>query len=148
MENWLGQTFSVDYVAPYERQLIDFIQERGAVLLYHNCGYAGRLLHIYPSLGMKAYESLTPPPYGDTRLAEAFARFDPAKTTLLGNIDQIDLLRYRTPAEIEAAVKETLQTAKAWGGNFILATTDYFNENTPHDNIHALAEAGRKYGGS
>ena len=144
----VGADFFSHYVAPYERQLIDFIQERGAVLLYHNCGYAGRLLPIYPSLGMKAYESLTPPPYGDTRLAEAFARFDPTKTTLLGNIDQIHLLRYRTPAEIEAAVKETLQTAKGWGGSFILATTDYFNEDTPHENIHALAEAGRKYGGS
>ena len=144
----VGLDFFTHYVAPYERQLIDFVQKRGAVLLYHNCGYARRLLKTYSSLGMKAYESLTPPPYGDTPLAEALARFDPAKTTLLGNIDQIDLLRHGTPADIESAVKQTLLTAKSRGGNFILATTDYFNENTPYKNIHALAQAGRKYGGS
>ncbi len=142
----VGPDFFAQSVAPYERQLIDFAQKKGTALLYHNCGYSGRLLSIYPTLGMKAYESLTPPPYGDTRLADAFSVFDPATTTLLGNIDQIDLLRRSQPGEIEDAVRQTLESAKKWGGNFILATTDYFNENTPHENIQAFAEAGRKYG--
>jgi hypothetical protein len=31
-------------------------------------------------------------------------------------------------------------------GNFILATTDYFSEGTPEENIHAFAQAGLKYG--
>jgi hypothetical protein len=144
----VGPDFFDRYVAPYERRLINFIQQHGTIVLYHNCGYARRLLPIYPSLGMKAYESLTPPPYGDTPLAEALVRFHPTKTTLLGNIDQIDLLRKGRAQDIETAVKETLDTVKPWGGSFILATTDYFNENTPHDNIHALAEAGHKFGGS
>lgn len=142
----VGPDFFAEHVAPYERLLIDFVQQRGKVLLYHNCGYSGRLLGIYPSMKMKAYESLTPPPYGDTRLAAALTAFDPKATTLLGNIDQIDLLRRSGPKEIEAAVKGTLTAAKEWSGNFILATTDYFNEDTPHENIEAFAEAGRKYG--
>jgi uroporphyrinogen decarboxylase len=140
----VGREFFAQHIAPYERQLIEFIQERGKVLLYHNCGYARRLLTIYPSLGMKAYESLTPPPFGDTPIAEAFSRFDPAKTTLLGNIDQIDLLRKGSRAEIKGAVEGTLRAAQAWKGSFILATTDYFNEDTPHDNIHAFADAARE----
>ena len=37
----------------------------------HNCGYARNLLPVYPSLGLLAYESLTPAPYGDTILEEA-----------------------------------------------------------------------------
>ncbi len=142
----VGPDFFDRFVAPYERQLIDFIQRQGKVLLYHNCGYSGRLLSIYPNLRMKAYESLTPPPYGDTQLAEAFNAFDPTQTTLLGNIDQIHLLRRGRAEDIEAAVRETLRGAKEWSGNFILATTDYFNEDTPHENIQAFAEAGRKYG--
>lgn len=140
----VGPEFFAHHIAPYERRLIDYIQQRGKVLLYHNCGYARHLLPIYPDLGMKAYESLTPPPYGDTQLAEAFSHFDPAQTTLLGNIDQIELLRNGSPAEIKDAVVGTLRAAQFWKGNFILATTDYFNENTPHDNIHAFAEAARE----
>jgi len=143
----VGPEFFAQHVAPYECQLINFIQQRGKVLLYHNCGYARPLLPIYPRLGMKAYESLTPPPFGDTPIAEAFSHFDPAKTTLLGNIDQIDLLRNGSQAKIKGAVKETLRAAQAWKGNFILATTDYFNENTPYDNIHAFSEAAREGGG-
>ena len=132
------------HIWPYEREFIDFIQSQGVVVLYHNCGYARNLIPVYPSLGLGAYESLTPPPYGDTILDEAVRAFGHV-TTLSGNIDQITLLREGTPEEIEATVKQTLDTVRG-RCHFILATTDYFNENTPHDSIHRLADAGRKYG--
>jgi uroporphyrinogen-III decarboxylase len=132
------------HIAPYERDLIEFIQNQGVAVLYHNCGYARNLLPLYPGLGTRAYESLTPPPYGDTPLDEAVAVLG-ATTALSGNIDQIGLLRYGTPEDIEHQVQNTLDTVRG-RCHFILATTDYFNENTPHDNIHALAEAGVKFG--
>ena len=133
-----------EYIWPYEKRLIAFIESQGVKVLYHNCGYARNLLPLYPSLEMSAYESMTPPPYGDTILTEAVKVFGNG-TTLLGNIDQIDLLRYGAADEIEARVKDVLDTTRG-SSHFILATTDYFNDNTPHDNIHALAEAGRRYG--
>ncbi len=142
----VGPDFFDRYIAAYERRLVDFIQSRGVIALYHNCGYSGRLLELYPGLGFKAYESLTPPPYGDTVLERALGVFKPGTITLLGNIDQVDLLRYGTRQQIEDAVRQTLQAARDWGGHFILATTDYFNENTPQDNIHLLTKFGRKYG--
>lgn len=140
----VGPDFYQKYIWPYEKELIDFIQSQGAAALYHNCGYARKLLPRYPSLGLRAYESLTPKPHGDTVLAEAAALFG-GRTTLIGNIDQIDLLRTGAPEQIEAEVRQTLETVRG-RTPFILATTDYFNDNTPHDNIHALAEAGRKHG--
>jgi uroporphyrinogen-III decarboxylase len=78
-------------------------------------------------------------------LAEAVKIFGRG-TTLVGNLDQIDLLRHGTPAEIDAAVKQVIDTVRD-RCHFILGTTDYFNENTPRQNIHALAQAGRRYGG-
>jgi uroporphyrinogen decarboxylase len=140
----VGPDFFRTFIWPYEKRLIDFVQSQGVAVLYHNCGYARRLMPLYPSLGMHAYESLTPPPYGDTALAEAIEIFG-RNTTLSGNIDQLDLLRKGTIEEIRAAVRETLDTARG-KCHFILATTDYFNESTPHDHIHALAEAGLRYG--
>jgi uroporphyrinogen decarboxylase len=136
--------FFREHIWPYEKSLIDFVQSRGAVLLYHNCGYARRLIPVYPSLGMKAYESLTPPPYGDTVLDEAVAAFG-RETTLLGGIDQLDLLRKGSPADIDREVRKVLQAVKG-RCHFILGTTDYFNENTPADRIRAFADAGRKHG--
>lgn len=140
----VGPDFFRQFIWPYEKRLIDFVQSQGVAVLYHNCGYARRLIPLYPSLGMRAYESLTPPPYGDTILEDAIETFG-QNATLSGNIDQLDLLRKGTIEEIHAAVKRTLDTARG-RCSFILATTDYFNENTPHDHIHALAEAGLRYG--
>jgi uroporphyrinogen-III decarboxylase len=129
---------------PYEKRLIDFVQQQGVAVLYHNCGYARNLLPLLSGLEMRAYESLTPPPYGDTILTDAIEAFGP-RTTLSGNIDQLDLLRKGTHEEIESTVRQVLDQVRG-RCHFVLATTDYFNENTPHEKIHVLADAGRKYG--
>jgi uroporphyrinogen-III decarboxylase len=143
-----GKMVSPDFyrthIWPYEKRFIDSIQEQGIPVLYHNCGYASRLLPLYPGLGLRAYESLTPPPYGDTVLEEAVQVFGKA-TTLLGGIDQLDLLRKGTIPEIESATRKVLDTVRG-RCSFILGTTDYFNENTPREKILALSEAGRRYG--
>lgn len=136
--------FFRQHIWPFEQKMIAFIQDQGVPVVYHNCGYARQLLSLYPGLGMVAYESLTPAPHGDTVLAEAVETFGMG-TALLGNIDQIDLLRTGTPEEIAAAVQQTLDVVRG-RSRFILATTDYFNDGTPHDNIHALADAGRRFG--
>jgi uroporphyrinogen-III decarboxylase len=140
----ISPRFFREHIWPYEKRFIEFIQSQGVAVLYHNCGYARNLIPMYPGLGMRCYESLTPPPYGDTILDEAVGVFG-FETTLSGNIDQLDVLRQGTPEEIESVVAETLDTVRD-RCHFILATTDYFNENTPHDKIHVLADAGRKHG--
>lgn len=140
----VGPDFFRKHIWPYEKQLIEFIQSQGVGVLYHNCGYARKLLPLYPGLGMRAYESMTPAPHGDTILSEAVEIFG-KNVTLLGNIDQIDLLRSGSPAEIRETVRDVLDTVRG-RCHFILATTDYFNDSTPHENIHALADAGREFG--
>ncbi len=140
----VGPEFFERFILPYERRLIEFIQSYDVPVLYHNCGRARKLLPLYPTLGIRAYESLTPPPYGDTILEEALEIFG-KRVTLSGNIDQIDLLRRGSADAIRAQVRQVLDTVRG-RAHFILATTDYFNENTPYDNIRILAEAGREYG--
>jgi hypothetical protein len=140
----ISRDYFRSYILPYEQDLIRFIQGQGVAVLYHNCGYARNLIPLYPELGVKAYESLTPPPYGDTVLEEAVAAFGTG-TTLLGGIDQLDLLRKGSAEEIESAVRRVLDTVRG-RCSFILGTTDYFNESTPADKIRLLAEVGRKHG--
>ncbi len=140
----ISPAFYEEHILPYERDLVAFIQEQGVIVLHHKCGDAKNLLPLYPRVGMKAHESLTPPPYGDTILSEAVNIFGDS-TTLLGNIDQVDLLRYGSPEELVASVRETLDVVRG-RCPFILGTTDYFNENTPHAMVHVLADAGRRHG--
>jgi hypothetical protein len=140
----VGPDFFRAFIWPYEKELIEFIQAQGVAVLYHNCGCARSLLPLYPGLGLRSYESLTPAPYGDTVLEEAVRAFG-RRTTLLGGIDQLDLLRTGSPRDIEATVKRVLDTVRG-RCHFILGTTDYFNENTPEANIRLLADAGHRHG--
>ncbi|MCP4197696.1 MAG: hypothetical protein GY762_11160 [Proteobacteria bacterium] len=140
----ISPEFFQKYIRPYEQQFIEFIQSQGVIVLYHNCGYARNLLPIYPGIGMKAYESMTPPRHGDTILEEAVRTFG-HDVSLSGNIDQISLLREGSVEDVRAAVRQTIETVRG-RCHFVLETTDYFNENTPKDNIYALAEAGHQYG--
>jgi hypothetical protein len=99
---------------------------------------------LYAELGMRAYESLTPQPYGNTELTDAVEAFG-GKTTLAGGVDQLDLLRRGSVAEIDSKVKDICRIVRN-RCHFILGTTDYFNEATPQASIRALAAAGRRYG--
>jgi uroporphyrinogen-III decarboxylase len=140
----IGVEFFQKYVFPYEKHLIDFIKSKGVYVQYHNCGYGMRLFPAYKDLGMNVYESMTPPPFGDTDF-ELAIEVMPKLITLSGNIDQIEFLKTATPMQVRQKVKEILEKAKK-RGNFILSTTDYFGEGTPHENIFAFAQAGKEYG--
>ena len=140
----LGPKFFIENVFEYEKELISQIQSKGVRVIYHNCGNATSLFDVYPKLGMSAYESLTSFPYGDTDLKQAKRKLS-QYMTLMGNIDQIDFLRKASPEQVQQRVREVMEIAKP-GGNFILSTSDYFNENTPHENIFTLLEAGREFG--
>ena len=50
-----------------------------------------------------------------------------------------------TPQQVREKVAELLEKVKP-RGNWILSTTDFFFDGTPHENIEALAEAGRDFG--
>jgi uroporphyrinogen-III decarboxylase len=140
----IGADFYSEKIWPQERDLISFIQDQGVAVLFHNCGYAKNLIPLYSTLGLRAYESLTPPPYGDTVLAAAVESFG-RNTTLVGGIDQLDLLRKGSANDIDATIKKIMDTVRG-NCHFILGTTDYFNENTPQEKIQALAYSGWRHG--
>ncbi|MCL1854678.1 MAG: hypothetical protein FWF86_03000 [Clostridia bacterium] len=140
----VGPAYFQSHILPYERDFAHGVKSLGVYYLYHNCGDSRKLLPLYPDIGMDMYESLTPPPYGDADLDEAFTAFS-GPVTLSGNFDQIHALRHWSGAEIEEGVRTVMAKAKE-RGRFIFATTDYFNEKTPHDKIKIFAEAARKYG--
>lgn len=131
-------------VMPYEKRVIDKIHKAGAKIIYHNCGDAKLLLPLYSKMGIDMYESLTAPPYGDTDLSYALETVR-LPTALSGGIDQIEFLKTASPGQVRERVKQVLETVKPRGG-FILAASDYLGEETPEENIMALAQAGREYG--
>ena len=134
----VGPEYFRRYVLEYEVRLMSALHACGGRAIYHNCGRAALLLPILREIGMDVYESLTPPPFGDTDLAEAIRIMQ--GVGLMGGIDQIEFLRKATPIMVRRRVAEMARLATEHG-RFILGTSDYINENTPPENLRAMCAA-------
>jgi hypothetical protein len=140
----VGPRFFEKYVLEYEQRVIAAIHQAGALVNYHNCGDAAKIMHLYNRLGIDSLGYLTPPPYGDVDLDQALKVLVP-EMALRGNIDQVDFMVRAKPNEVRERVRELLHKVKP-RGNWILSNTDFFFDGTPYENIHAFAQAGLDYG--
>ena len=131
----VGPAYFRDYVLDYEARLMSALHEMGGRGIYHNCGRAALLLPLLRGIGMDIYESLTPAPFGDTKLEQALEVMD--GVPLMGGVDQIEFLRKATPGEVRERVRQMVRTV-ATHRRFILGTSDYINEYTPVENLRAL----------
>jgi uroporphyrinogen decarboxylase len=133
------------YIAPYDQAYVRAIEQAGLPVLFHNCGYSMPFLESYAGLGCRALESLTPPPNADGDLAEAKRRVGD-RLVLVGNIDQINLLRTGTADEIERTVCDTVEAGMP-GGGFVLSTADHLYDETPIKNVELAVRAAQRCGG-
>ena len=140
----VGPRFFQQYVLEYENRLCNAIHDAGALVIYHNCGDAATIMHLYNELDIDCWGYLTPPPFGDVDLDHALRVIRP-DIALRGNIDQVEFMRQATPQQVRERVRDLLLKVKT-RGNWILSTTDFFFDGTPYENIRAFAEAGLEYG--
>ena len=140
----VGPSFFRDHVMGYEDRIIGALHEAGVPLIYHNCGTAAKVMHLYNEMDIDCLGYLAEPPFGDVDLDEALRVLRPGMA-LRGNIDQVDFMVTATPAQVRERVREVLEKAMP-RGNLILSTTDFFFDGTPYANIEAFAAAGRDFG--
>jgi uroporphyrinogen decarboxylase-like protein len=140
----VGPQFFKDHVLDYENRIIKRIREEGGYVVYHNCGDAQKIMHLYNDMDMHVWGYVTTQPFGDVNLDDALKTIRP-DMALRGNIDQVEFLRKATPAEVDERVKELIDKVK-YRGNWILCTSDFPFDGQPYENLHAFTEAGLKYG--
>ncbi|MCL5070802.1 MAG: hypothetical protein M1308_07890 [Actinobacteria bacterium] len=140
----VGPRFFEQYVLDYENRFAKPIHDAGAFVVYHNCGDAQTIMHLYNKLLINVWGYVTGPPFGDVILDDVLKIIRP-DMALRGNIDQVEFLRKATPAEIKERVRELLEKVKP-RGNWILSTSDFFFDGTSYENIKAFTEAGFEYG--
>lgn len=139
-----GPHFAKTYVMEYEQRLVRAIRTMGVPVIFHNCGDAAKVMHLYNDLDINYWGYLTPPPMADVDLDEALRVMRP-DMALRGNVDQVEFMREATSQEVRERVRDLLFKVKP-RGNWILSTTDFFFDGTPYENIRAFAEAGREFG--
>lgn len=139
-----GPDFFRRFVQPYEQRVIDAIHAAGKFSVYHNCGCARRLYANYRELGMTVWETVSEPPRGDNRMADA-KRALGDRICLLGNLEHVDFLKHATPGQVDAATREIVRAGKP-GGRFIFSTSDYLEYHTPRENVVAMIAAAKDEG--
>jgi len=132
------------YVLPFEKKYIGNVKRLGVMTLYHNCGEIMALAESYKKLETDIVEPFAPPPLGDGNLVEA-KRISDGRYTIVGNVDQVNVLKKGTLEDVRRVTKETVEVGKQ-GGRFILQTADYLEYGTPVDHVKAFVETGLKYG--
>jgi uroporphyrinogen decarboxylase len=140
----VGPAFFREHVMAYENRIISALHAGGVPLIYHNCGTAARVMHLYNEMDIDCLGYLAEPPFGDVDLDEALRVLRPTMA-LRGNIDQVDFMVNATPEQVRERVGEVVEKVKP-RGNLILSTTDFFFDGTPYANIEAFAAAGRDHG--
>lgn len=134
--------FYSEHVFPYEKSYVDALASVGGLVLFHNCGQCFSLLGVYGEmLDRHALESLSTPRTGgdivDLRLArDALGH----SVTMVGNFDQIFLLREGTPGEIREEVLKIRDQTQG-DDRFVFSTSDSIVPGTPGENIRALVDA-------
>lgn len=141
---FLGKKTFEEYVLPHEKKLISFIKNKDKKVIYHNCGEIMNLAESYIGLGADIIESFSPPPLlGDGDLLKA-KKLSKGKYTIIGNIDQVNVIKDGSPDIIRKKVKKSLEAGKP-GGRFILQPSDFLEYDTPLENVKAYIEAGKEF---
>ncbi len=130
------------FVAPYDKEVIEAAQGAGQRIVYHTCGGMMPLLERIAAMGPDAMETFTPPAMGgDVDLAAAKHRIG-SRVCMIGGFDQLHFFTRCTPEETRAEVRRCFAAAGG-GGGFILSPSDHFFKAEP-ELLAAFADEARK----
>lgn len=131
-----------EFVAPYDRQIVKAVQEKGIRVVYHTCGGMMPILENIADMGVDAMETFTPVDMGgDVDLAEAKRRIG-SRVCMIGGFDQFHFFTGCTEEDTRRKVRECFEAAGENGG-FILSPSDHFFDAEP-ELIRAFADQAKK----
>lgn len=133
-----------EFVAPYDKPIIDAAHEAGQRIVYHTCGGMMPILEMIADMGVDAMETFTPPGMGgDTDLSEAKRRIGD-RVCMIGGFDQFHYFQGGTPEETRTAVRRCFDDAGK-GGGYILSPSDHFFD-ADLNLVQAFADEARECG--
>jgi MtaA/CmuA family methyltransferase len=127
----VGPQIYREFVLPYEKRLIEGIQQSGGKVRLHICGNTSRILEEMGTLGAEMVDLDSKAPLSDAR-----EQMGPEQV-LAGNIDPVQILRNGTPESIAEALSECHHAA---GKNYIVGAGCEVPRDTPKENLIALCE--------
>ncbi|MBZ4677230.1 MAG: uroporphyrinogen-III decarboxylase [Anaerophaga sp.] len=133
-----------NYCRPAIEKFMDVPRKLGVKFYMHSCGGVRKLVPEFISLGADVLDPI------QTRAAgmapEGLKKDFGQMITFSGGLDEELLLRKGTPHRVKEGVKELLDVMSP-GGGFILGPSHKLKVETPVENVVAMYEAVKEYGG-
>ncbi|HJN16393.1 MAG TPA: uroporphyrinogen decarboxylase family protein, partial [Armatimonadota bacterium] len=143
---FLSRDMYLEYVQPYEAELIDRMREAAPEMpIYtHTCGAISDRLELLADSGVDGIECLDPPPLGDVELSDAVARVG-ERIFIKGNIDSVNTLLFKKPDDVRADVEEVCRAGMAADG-FVLSTACSIAPGVPQAHVRIVSDVAREIG--
>jgi uroporphyrinogen-III decarboxylase len=130
------------FVLPYEAEVVRCIRTEKVPVYTHTCGAIGDRLELMAATGIDGIDTLDPPPLGNVDLADAKKRVG-QRLFLKGNIDPVNTLLLKSPAEVFADALYRLEIGSR-GGGYILSSACSVSPRVPPENLIVLAQASKQ----
>lgn len=127
------------FIKPVLAEYVKYAHDGGAKFLIHSCGAIGEVFPDFVEIGIDGVESLKPKNNDLKMYREKYPEI-----TLLGTIDDSEMLKYESPEFIRNSVKKDIETLGKKGG-FIPGPTNFLLDQPP-ENIVALYKAIQEFG--
>ena len=141
----LGEPMFRRFLLPHLKRLVDLGHGYGLRVMMHCCGGFAELIPAMIEIGLDGLHALQPCCAGmdPRRLKAEFGD----KILLNGAIDSHHVLIRGKPALVREKTRETLDIMKPGGGYVAGASHDTILEETPLENVLAMFDAIREFGG-
>jgi uroporphyrinogen-III decarboxylase len=127
------------YIKPKLADYVKLAHDGGAKFVLHSCGNLGQIFSDFVEIGIDGVESLKPKSNDLQMYREKYPEI-----TLIGTIDDSEMLIYESPEYIRNSVKESINTLGKKGG-YIPGPTNFLLDHPP-ENIFSLYKAIQDFG--
>jgi len=141
----LGEAMFRRFILPHLRRLVDLGHDYGLKVMLHCCGGFAELIPAMIEIGIDGLHAIQPCCRG-MDLANLKADFG-RQILFNGAIDSQHVLIDGTPATVREKTREVLDIMKPGGGYVAGASHDTILEETPLENVLAMFDAIREFGG-
>jgi len=127
------------YIKPKLAEYVKYAHDGGAKFVIHSCGNIGEIFPDFVEIGIDGVESLKPKSNDLKMYREKYPEI-----TLIGTIDDSDMLINESPEYIRNSVKESINKLGKKGG-YIPGPTNFLLDQPP-ENIVSLYKAIQDFG--